>query len=567
MRRVLDRQTGGVETGQFTLLALLTPVLGGKVTPVQQVLNMLSEMKTKGEKMMDEEQKIYAEYSEWADDKTKELGYSIKTEEALIEKLTAFIEDSEGKSAALKLPRDVSAFWSDGTSHQAGVGVLIRHSFLLNFNPCSEEDWVEIVPGRVAVLRLRSPHGALDIVSVYLSTGPSQGAPQERPECFRRMSQHLRPADKVLTVVACDFNFVTDARDRVTKSTGEWSGAGDARNAADFKQLLGDIFEFHELEQPSFPHECALARSRLDRPLPTSPVDGPAWARRVKLECQDRHRTEDFPGSAFRRPILPQLAIRTVTLNTHQHSQGPAGEEHMLTKLKRLLPDASTSLNALVDVNGRIADDPGEMGTVCLGQMISLTIWKVFGSFGNWGVEVLHGAMVDLMRDREFNRRALCCLPEKPTGVDTDRGEYFEASAARPLAIVSTDNMLWHVVGVDYEATTASLTAEHGGMVLFGFKAAFPSESKEYVLGVLSFLGVLRQCMNLEAPLDSVLALEAQALRLAAEGPRHWIMPRDCWYLKGLHGEARSFTSLRIMALAAQARAAACGLVRRRFGY
>jgi len=86
---------------QFTLLALLTPVVADKVTPVQQVLNMLSEMKTKGDKMMDEEQKIYAEYSEWVDDKTKELGYSIKTEEATIEKLTAFIEDAENKIAML----------------------------------------------------------------------------------------------------------------------------------------------------------------------------------------------------------------------------------------------------------------------------------------------------------------------------------------------------------------------------------------------------------------------------------------------------------------------------------
>eukprot|EP00959_Pyramimonas_sp_CCMP1952_P017821 377933-Pyramimonas_sp.AAC.1 len=56
--------------------------------------------------------------------------------------------------------------------------------------------------------------------------------------------------------------------------------------------------------------------------------------------------------------------------------------------------------------------------------------------------------------------------------------------------------MLQNVVDVDYEAMTVSLTVEHGGMVLFDFKAAFPSESHEYVLGDLSFLGVPRQCLN-----------------------------------------------------------------------
>jgi hypothetical protein len=88
---------------QLVLAAIVAraAALKSKVTPVQQVLDMLGEMKTKGEKMMIEEQKIYTEYSHWVHAKTEDLANDIKTEEMKIEKLTAFIEEAENKVASL----------------------------------------------------------------------------------------------------------------------------------------------------------------------------------------------------------------------------------------------------------------------------------------------------------------------------------------------------------------------------------------------------------------------------------------------------------------------------------
>jgi len=83
------------------LACTLAVASASAVTPVQEVLNMLSEMKTKGEKMMADEQKIFAEYQEWVDDKQKELNFEIETGEATIEKLIAFIEAAENKIAVL----------------------------------------------------------------------------------------------------------------------------------------------------------------------------------------------------------------------------------------------------------------------------------------------------------------------------------------------------------------------------------------------------------------------------------------------------------------------------------
>jgi len=64
-------------------------------------LQALQEMKTKAETSMDDEQKIFHEYTQWVDDRTTDLGFEIKTGESTIEELIAFIEKSDAKVAEL----------------------------------------------------------------------------------------------------------------------------------------------------------------------------------------------------------------------------------------------------------------------------------------------------------------------------------------------------------------------------------------------------------------------------------------------------------------------------------
>merc|ERR1719409_2126001 len=72
-----------------------------KVTPVQKVLEMLSEMKAKGISEMEAEQKLFREYTEWVDDETTRLGFEIKTAKSDIEELVAFIEKADNDVAQL----------------------------------------------------------------------------------------------------------------------------------------------------------------------------------------------------------------------------------------------------------------------------------------------------------------------------------------------------------------------------------------------------------------------------------------------------------------------------------
>merc|ERR1719456_1250243 len=101
------------------LLAWLAPhAAAASVTPVQQVLSMMDEMKAKGEKEMEEEQKIFATYAEWVDDRTKELAFEIKTGKTEIEELSAFIEkaDNEVKelgAAITQLESDIAGLEKD----------------------------------------------------------------------------------------------------------------------------------------------------------------------------------------------------------------------------------------------------------------------------------------------------------------------------------------------------------------------------------------------------------------------------------------------------------------------
>jgi len=70
------------------------------VTPTQQVINMLSEMRQKGEKNLNAEEKTYFFYKEWVEDETRQLGFDIQDGGRKIEELIAFIEQANSNAAA-----------------------------------------------------------------------------------------------------------------------------------------------------------------------------------------------------------------------------------------------------------------------------------------------------------------------------------------------------------------------------------------------------------------------------------------------------------------------------------
>ena len=130
--------------------------------------------------------------------------------------------------------------------------------------------------------------------------------------------------------------------------------------------------------------------------------------------------------------------------------------------------------------------------------------------------------------NHEFNLGLLICLGKKPHSTHPEYGEVFRPGSTRPLSIVNTDNRLlanaarlrwerllnpWispqqqgflgnrsilkNVLDIDYAAMTTALTNNQGALVLFDFASAFPSISQDYMLDLLTKLGVPQNAMNM----------------------------------------------------------------------
>merc|ERR1719230_911507 len=61
-------------------------------SPINKVLQMISDLQAKVIGEGEEGHKVYAEFSEWCEDRARELGFDIKTAEAEVAELKASVE-------------------------------------------------------------------------------------------------------------------------------------------------------------------------------------------------------------------------------------------------------------------------------------------------------------------------------------------------------------------------------------------------------------------------------------------------------------------------------------------
>merc|ERR1719380_399067 len=107
-------------TSVICLLALAAFSSAGadQASPIEKVLEMMSDLETKIIGEGKEAQKAYDEYSEWCEDRSTQLGFEIKTGKADVEELEATIEEETSSSAALEskiedLSNDIKTDQSD----------------------------------------------------------------------------------------------------------------------------------------------------------------------------------------------------------------------------------------------------------------------------------------------------------------------------------------------------------------------------------------------------------------------------------------------------------------------
>ena len=165
-----------------------------------------------------------------------------------------------------------------------------------------------------------------------------------------------------------------------------------------------------------------------------------------------------------------------------------------------------------------------------LGPLAVDTLYDVFEVLcSDDGQEILTEAYRGMTsaQAHEFNLSVLCLLPKKATGHDEACGDYYHPSDTRPLSICNVDNrllasaariawepilerwvsqyqrgflkgrsMLHNIIDIDWESMTISLKKERGALVLFDFRAAFPSVSHPFLVACLELLGLPASAMN-----------------------------------------------------------------------
>jgi len=77
-----------------------TSSLSASVNPIEKVIQMMSDLEQKIIGEGKEAQKVYDEFAEWCEDRSKDLGFEIKTGKAAVADLSATIEDESAKIAA-----------------------------------------------------------------------------------------------------------------------------------------------------------------------------------------------------------------------------------------------------------------------------------------------------------------------------------------------------------------------------------------------------------------------------------------------------------------------------------
>ena len=96
----------------FTIVAVLVlaafcPATASEASPIEKIVQMISDLQAKVIAEGTEAQKVYDEHAEWCEDRSKNLGFEIKTGTSDVAELKATIEEetpSEGTPLPLPIP-------------------------------------------------------------------------------------------------------------------------------------------------------------------------------------------------------------------------------------------------------------------------------------------------------------------------------------------------------------------------------------------------------------------------------------------------------------------------------
>ena len=163
------------------------------------------------------------------------------------------LHSTPGALATWQPPAGYRLWVSHGTAASAGIGILVSETFLRQFEAATNDNWLQIVPGRIGCLRLQGNSGCVDIWCVYLTTGDAKDV---RDKQLKALYPHLRPAAHALTIIGGDWNFAATAEDRGRLDQMVITSDTCTKGTKEQEQFLqnAESRDLFELEQHAFFH-------------------------------------------------------------------------------------------------------------------------------------------------------------------------------------------------------------------------------------------------------------------------------------------------------------------------
>merc|ERR1719163_677156 len=115
----------------FSIACAFVASANGEATnPIAKVVQMISDLEAKVIGEGEESHKIYAEFSEWCEDRSKEVGFEIKTGKAQVAELTATIDQQSALIGSLnaKIEELAANIATDEADLKAATGIRAKEA-------------------------------------------------------------------------------------------------------------------------------------------------------------------------------------------------------------------------------------------------------------------------------------------------------------------------------------------------------------------------------------------------------------------------------------------------------
>jgi len=151
-------------TAIITILALtaVSARASSEGSPVSKVFSMLSDLQAKIIKEGEAAQKTYDEFSEWCEDRSKNIGFEIKTAKAEIEDLSATIEKEASTASALstKIEELSSSIATDEADLKAATKIRAEEAADFAAEEKETKDVIGTLERAIAILEREMSKGA-----------------------------------------------------------------------------------------------------------------------------------------------------------------------------------------------------------------------------------------------------------------------------------------------------------------------------------------------------------------------------------------------------------------------